>query len=49
MSQGQKMKGEGHIFHVITHGKGRMWSHKGQLDPEQRWKIVHYVKDMQSK
>ena len=39
---------EGHIFHVITHGKGRMWSHKSQINPEERWKIVHYVKQLQS-
>jgi mono/diheme cytochrome c family protein len=25
---------QGHIFHVITHGKGRMWPHKSQVDPE---------------
>ena len=38
---------EGHIFHVITHGKGRMWAHKSQLNPEERWKVVHYVKKLQ--
>ena len=37
---------EGHIFHVITNGKGRMWPHKSQLNPEERWKIVHYVKNV---
>lgn len=34
---------EGHIFHVITYGKGRMGSHASQLSPEERWKIVHHV------
>lgn len=38
---------EGHIFHVITHGYNRMWSHKSQINPEERWKIVHYVKKLQ--
>jgi cytochrome c5 len=38
---------EGHIFHTITHGKGRMWSHKSQISPEDRWKIVHYVQVLQ--
>lgn len=38
---------EGHIFHVITHGKGRMWPHKSQVSPEDRWKIVHYVQKLQ--
>ncbi|TDB63672.1 c-type cytochrome [Arundinibacter roseus] len=37
----------GHIFHVITHGKGRMWPHGSQLDPEERWKVVHYVQKLQ--
>ncbi|MCS6796480.1 MAG: cytochrome c [Raineya sp.] len=33
----------GHIFHVITHGKGRMWPHGSQINPLERWKIVSYV------
>ena len=37
----------GHIFHVITHGKGRMWPHGSQMTPEERWKIVHYVQRLQ--
>ncbi|MEX2514399.1 MAG: cytochrome c [Cyclobacteriaceae bacterium] len=35
---------EGHVFHVITHGKGRMGAHGSQISIERRWKIVHYVK-----
>lgn len=35
---------EGHIFHVITHGKGRMQAHASQISIDRRWKIVHYVK-----
>lgn len=38
---------EGHIFHVITHGKGLMWSHGSQISPEDRWKIAKYVKTLQ--
>lgn len=37
---------EGHIFHVITKGKGRMGAHGSQITPESRWKIVHYVKQV---
>jgi cytochrome c5 len=37
----------GHIFHVITHGKGRMWPHGSQMTAEERWKIVHYVHRLQ--
>ncbi len=40
-------KKEGHIFHVITHGKGRMRSHASQLSEEERWKIVRYVQVLQ--
>jgi hypothetical protein len=43
-----KTVSEGHIFHVITHGKGRMWPHKTQLNPEERWKVVRYVQQLQS-
>lgn len=37
----------GHIYHVITHGKGRMWPHSSQVSPEDRWKIVRYVQKLQ--
>jgi mono/diheme cytochrome c family protein len=38
---------EGHIFHVITYGKGLMKSHGSQVNPEDRWKIAKYVKTLQ--
>lgn len=38
---------EGHIFHVITHGKGLMGAHGSQVSPEDRWKIAKYVKTLQ--
>ena len=38
---------EGHIYHVITHGKGRMWPHGSQVAPDERWKIVRYVQVLQ--
>ncbi|MEQ9219594.1 MAG: cytochrome c [Cyclobacteriaceae bacterium] len=40
-------KPEGHIYHVITYGKGRMGSHASQLSEEERWKIVKYVQVLQ--
>lgn len=40
---------EGHIFHVITNGKGLMISHGSQVAEEDRWKIVKYVKTLQKK
>jgi mono/diheme cytochrome c family protein len=39
---------EGHIYHVITYGKGRMWPHGSQVNPDERWKIVHFVKTLGS-
>ncbi len=33
----------GHIFHVITNGKGLMWPHGSQLNADERWKVVHFV------
>lgn len=37
----------GHIFHVITNGRGRMMPHGSQVNPEERWKIVMYVQQLQ--
>lgn len=42
-----KDKGPGHIYWVITNGKGRMGAHASQLSPEERWKIVSYVQTLQ--
>ena len=38
---------EGHIFHVITYGKGLMGAHGSQVSPEDRWRIARYVKELQ--
>lgn len=46
-SDALKDKPEGHIFHVITHGKGRMGAHASQISVEDRWKIVKYVQKLQ--
>lgn len=40
---------EGHIFHVITWGKGLMQAHGSQVSPEDRWKIAMFVKTLQKK
>ncbi len=47
-SRAVKDKPEGHIFHVITHGKGRMGAHASQVSVEDRWKIVRYVQTLQN-
>jgi mono/diheme cytochrome c family protein len=35
---------EGKMFHSITYGKGLMGSHSSQLNQEERWKLVHYIR-----
>lgn len=41
-----KTKPVGHIYQVITKGKGRMMPHNTQVNPEERWKIAMYVKQV---
>ncbi len=36
----------GEIFHVITKGSAIMGSYAGQLEPLERWAIVHYVRTL---
>ncbi|MEM9895582.1 MAG: cytochrome c [Bacteroidota bacterium] len=39
---------KGHIWHVITYGKGLMGAHGSQISENDRWRIAHYVKEMQA-
>ncbi|WP_430974008.1 c-type cytochrome [Sunxiuqinia rutila] len=43
-----KGKPDGEIYHVITRGSfsGLMGPHGGQISPENRWRIVHYVRSL---
>ncbi len=47
-SRAVKDKPEGHIFHVITTGKGRMGAHASQVSVNDRWKIVRFVQTLQN-
>lgn len=38
---------DGRIFHVITRGQGIMPSHAVQVRPNDRWKVVLYVRELQ--
>jgi mono/diheme cytochrome c family protein len=38
---------EGTMFYSITHGRNLMGGYASQLTPEQRWKIVYYIKSKQ--
>lgn len=48
-SRGGAMKDltDGKIFHTITYGLNLMGPHKYQLEPQERWKIVMYVHELQ--
>jgi len=39
--------GDGHIFHVITKGQGIMPSYAQQVQPEDRWAVIHYIRALQ--
>jgi len=38
---------DGEIFHTITLGFGSMGAHGAQIRPEDRWKIVLYIRSLQ--
>jgi len=38
-------KPDGEIYHVITMGSAVMGSHTSQISPEDRWKIILYIKN----
>jgi mono/diheme cytochrome c family protein len=38
---------EGHIFHTIMQGRGRMGAHGSQIAINDIWRIVHYVQTLQ--
>ena len=40
---------EGQMFHVVTYGKNNMGSYASQLDKQQRWMVVQYIKSQQAK
>lgn len=50
-SRGGQMKDltDGKIYHTITYGLNLMGSHASQLSPEERWKVVMYVHELQKK
>ena len=39
--------GDGRIFHIITHGQGNMPAHGAQIEPDDRWKVILWVRQMQ--
>lgn len=37
----------GYVYHVITHGTGRMPSYAAQMSSADRWKLVHWLQVLQ--
>jgi hypothetical protein len=48
MGDDMKKLAPGTMFHSITYGKGQMGSYASQLSTEQRWMIIHYIKEKQA-
>lgn len=38
---------DGQLFHVVTHGQGNMPAYAAQLSPEDRWRVVAYLRSRQ--
>ena len=39
---------DGHLYHLITRGRGLMGSYAYQIHPEDRWHIINYIRQLQS-
>jgi mono/diheme cytochrome c family protein len=39
----------GYLYYVATHGIGRMPSYAAQLAPQDRWAVIAYIRDLQSR
>ena len=39
---------DGHLFHILTYGRGAMSSYAGQLTPHDRWCVIRYVRTLQA-
>ena len=48
MAADMKAMAEGTMFHSVTYGKNLMGSYASQLSTEQRWMIIHYIKEKQA-
>ena len=38
---------DGEMFHVITKGQGNMKSHAAQVAPNDRWKVIRWIRSLQ--
>lgn len=37
---------DGQLFHIISRGQGVMPAHGSQISPEDRWRIVHHLRNL---
>ncbi|MHC5067714.1 MAG: c-type cytochrome [Planctomycetota bacterium] len=35
---------DGQIYHIMTHGRGRMPNYRAQLSADDRWSVIHYLR-----
>ena len=42
-----KKLADGQMYHVIMYGKGQMGSYASQVQPEERWWIIKYIREKQ--
>jgi mono/diheme cytochrome c family protein len=47
MDAALKSMTEGTMFHAVTYGKGQMGSYASQLNTQQRWEVIAYIKSKQ--
>ena len=40
---------DGQLFHILTYGQGGMASYASQISPDDRWKAIVYVRNLQAK
>ena len=40
---------DGHIFHIMTYGRGLMGSYASQVNQQDRWKIILHLRELQKK
>ena len=38
---------DGEMFHIVTMGQGNMGSHAAQVTPQDRWKLIRYIRSLQ--
>lgn len=43
-----KALADGQMYHVIMYGKGMMGSYASQVQPEERWWIIRYIREKQA-